>query len=906
MLVKAEFQPILQSFKFIFWDRKNYNFYVDKNLSYKNRGVNMKGKSKLFIIIVLILVFATALVACDNTPDDNIIPGDIDDKPIIADKTVTETKLTIYDAPELIESSKVASVSVEGKDLFVYDTRVNHLRSFTYSAPETYNQVVIFDFEGKVHIEIEINGQDSLSDVIVRPLSYGITANTDGNKISFDLEYPSNYVVEYATKDSPVASENALHIFANPIESEEAKVTEEDADENTIYIGPGVWMASAIPVDHDNMTVYIAGGAVVYGQIRAKGLKNLTIKGRGVISGSFYDRNKASEYTLPIELQECENVHIEGISILDPAGWAITVMKCADVTIDNIKIITARANGDGISVQSSSNVNVNGGFVRTWDDSLVVKNVENCSTSDISFNGVTVWTDLAQSMEVGYETYGPSMKGVTFENITILHNFHKAAISLHNADNAVIEDVTYRNITIEDGQMKGDNQNDGENDFLIDMTIAYNQEWTESGGERGSVKNIIIDNVKVLTLADTIICRMFGEGENSKIQNVTITNVTINGKNVDSLSDMGLNPGVYTEKITYASAGTASGAKRILPYTLSLKDGDEPVINEVKNIHQTGLQVPSFGLLSNEPPYSGQKADLSTATIGATYGAGEKVSSPWNNGPVQDLADYPLSNLVDGDRSSEWRFSDWKGDTNEFIAVSFEFESARKIGKIRFMGSTASDILYYYNISIFSKTDGGEWKRLAVQQDITISPLESNYADLIIRSNIDYEGLQLRFFKKEGVAYPDEITLGEIEFYPPSLTTNKSFKEVAEHEDVYDISNMIDGNTSTYFESKKGVFPAEFAIDLGDVYNVKYVNLHVPPVLLWEKRTQEIEILGSLDGVTYEVVKVSTEYVFDPMTGNTVSIVLDEAVAMRYFKLVYNSNSSGYGAQISELYVYGE
>ena len=93
---------------------------------------------------------------------------------------------------------------------------------------------------------------------------------------------------------------------------------------------------------------------------------------------------------------------------------------------------------------------------------------------------------------------------------------------------------------------------------------------------------------------------------------------------------------------------------------------------------------------------------------------------------------------------------------------------------------------------------------------------------------------------------------------------------------------------------------------MGQTENVKYINLHVPPTLLWEKRTQTIEILGSIDGVTYEVVKVATEYTFDPVTGNMVSIVLDKACAMRYIKLVYTSNSSGYGAQISELYVYGE
>lgn len=211
-------------------------------------------------------------------------------------------------------------------------------------------------------------------------------------------------------------------------------------------------------------------------------------------------------------------------------------------------------------------------------------------------------------------------------------------------------------------------------------------------------------------------------------------------------------------------------------------------------------------------------------------------------------------------------------------------------------------------MSIFAKTEAdGDWKRIQAQSDIALSPQASNYADVLIRLNANgYYGLQLRFFYGNDITHPEEINVGEIEFYPPSLTTSKSFVEVAEHEDVYDITNMIDGNVLTYFESKKGVFPAVFAIDMAQEERVKYINIHLPPLFLWEPRSQEIEILGSTDGVTYFTVVEKTTYLFDPADGNMAAIVLDEAVAMRYIKLVYTSNTSGYGAQISELYVYGE
>ena len=66
--------------------------------------------------------------------------------------------------------------------------------------------------------------------------------------------------------------------ICNPIESN--PITAEDAanDDSIIYIGPGVWKTDTIPLK-DGDTVYIAGGALLYGQFNAYGLKDITIRG---------------------------------------------------------------------------------------------------------------------------------------------------------------------------------------------------------------------------------------------------------------------------------------------------------------------------------------------------------------------------------------------------------------------------------------------------------------------------------------------------------------------------------------------------------------------------------------------------------------------------------------------------
>lgn len=454
---------------------------------------------------------------------------------VTPEKEVTTSKLVTYEGPKMMESSKKVSIKVNGEDLFVYETRVNHDRSFSWTAPETYTQAVIFDFEGKVHLDVTIQ-ETLISSAILRPQVYGIHPAFQEHTISFDLTSSGNYVLEYNDN-----SDEAIQIFANPIEKE--TITEETAknDPNMIYVGPGVYDAGAFPIK-DNTTVYLAGGSFVYGQFSAEGANNVTIKGRGIVSGAIYSRKSDGDYTIPVVMRKVKRLTIEDVAFFDPAGWTLHLWKCEDVHINNVKIITARSNGDGISIQSCKDVEVSGGYVRSWDDALVVKNSDLGSTSNINIHDVVLWSDLAQCMEIGYETYGPTMDGITFQDITVVHAMHKAVISLHNSDQAKITNVTYKNITVEDCQTLGDDRNDNENDFLIDFTIAYNADWTKSKEKRGIVEGVNIENVKVYEKAPSVVARMRGEDDVSSIRNVKIKGLEIAGKQITSGEDLGLKP----------------------------------------------------------------------------------------------------------------------------------------------------------------------------------------------------------------------------------------------------------------------------------------------------------------------------------------------------------------------------
>ena len=252
-----------------------------------------------------------SLFKCKDEPgpigEDSLVPPIVETK-----KTVNTTKVVTYEGPSILESSGLAKVWVNDTELFVYETNVNHGRVFTFSQQNIKKvPVVIFDFEGKVNVRVKLPGIQ-ITSAKITPAAYNITPTIDGDTVSFDLEYPTGYTLEYNNQTTDV-----VHIFANPLEENTPDPANIPSD--MIYIGPGVYKSDAIPVT-SGKTVYLAGGAVVYGNIRASHVENVTIRGRGIISGDIYPRTKASEFTIPFEIRNSKNIKLEGITFLDSAG----------------------------------------------------------------------------------------------------------------------------------------------------------------------------------------------------------------------------------------------------------------------------------------------------------------------------------------------------------------------------------------------------------------------------------------------------------------------------------------------------------------------------------------------------------------------------------------------------------
>ncbi|MBO6280130.1 MAG: hypothetical protein J6M95_00920 [Bacilli bacterium] len=458
-----------------------------------------------FLPLMLLLTFS--IFSCglnpQNVPTEKTYEKDEDGFYILEedyfsykeDSSDTRNKSAVY-IPKLqstITQNSQMRLFVGDKQVPIYNVLANNSHSWT---PNNYSRIncgyASIGLKGRVTLKLQTSFK-IFEDAKVTPLSRGVKQTIDNERrvLTFEINQTGQYVVEFR-------GGRTLHLFVEDID-----IMSENT-QGTMYFAPGVHNKGTVYLN-SNASVYLAPGSFVYGKFIANNASNITISGAGYIDGSKYDRDASKgTVTVPIEFNNCSNITLKDFSCIDPAGWTFNMYFCNEVNIDNVKIISSRSNGDGISIQSCQNVNVTNSFIRSWDDSLVVKNYPQWSnrniegtTRSIHFNNCILWTGLAQSMEVGYETVGQIMDDISFENITVLHNFHKAVFSIHNGNNANITNVRFENITVEGANMgRGDGSR-----YLVDIQNLHSSTWSDQHKITGlgSIDEVTLKNIKVLS-----------------------------------------------------------------------------------------------------------------------------------------------------------------------------------------------------------------------------------------------------------------------------------------------------------------------------------------------------------------------------------------------------------------------
>lgn len=354
---------------------------------------------------------------------------------ILLNALAISAQVTTWQTPEGFSSDKYYTVKANGTEVPVFDTPIG--------------SYAVFDMSGEV--TVEVNTMYDVRWVDIRPLRTGLKPNYTGdNSFSFKLNQPENLSLELNGR----IRQQPLFIFAGKPETNRPSKT----DKNVIWFEGGK-LYKDVKLDlQDNQTVYLEGGAVVQGLIRAKGKKNIRICGRGILDGTFVKQMPENHHRW-IDLTDCENITIEGITLHNGTTWQVALMHCNKAEIKNIHLVSEAASDDGMDICRSTNVAIDNVFAHTKDDCVAIKSHGNYpgdqATDNILVKNCVFWNSIwGNAIEIGFELNSDEVKNIRFENIDVIHVEDGATISIHNAGKAHVHNVVFENIRVEDSRQK--------------------------------------------------------------------------------------------------------------------------------------------------------------------------------------------------------------------------------------------------------------------------------------------------------------------------------------------------------------------------------------------------------------------------------------------------------------------
>ena len=478
-----------------------------------------------------------------------------------------QAEVTVYPAPSGAPVNTTFTVQVRPAggawaDLTAYDAVVD-------KATQSHMSFVYFDSDFSESVEVMVvKNSGTIGSVKVRPDSASITPTVSGNTITFTMTTAKKVSVEV---DNDIF--HNLFIFANPMETDPITASAPGIyyyGPGINYIGDGTGTLTLVSGD----TVYIAGGAIVYGNIHADTADGITIRGRGILSGSQFNHNLPDNADKPIliSLLLVTNSSVKDIILLDTVGWHIWPYGCDGMTFDNLKMISWTVNSDGIDPQVSSNVLINDVFIRNNDDVVSVKlayyldNTNPLGSHNVTLQNSTLWSDQGGAAHVGPESFSTTDQtydGITIKNIDVLRvnnydiDWARGVLSVIVGDGATARNITYQDIRVDSISSTTN---------LINVRVGQTP-FNASPGYL--MQNVSFNNISLKgpnQKANVI----YGYDAGRVVDGVHFTDLQINNICVGSTSAGGFLTNAYTRNITFAcSPGPNTPAIVLNPTSLA-------------------------------------------------------------------------------------------------------------------------------------------------------------------------------------------------------------------------------------------------------------------------------------------------------------------------------------------------
>ncbi len=198
-----------------------------------------------------------------------------------------------------------------------------------------------------------------------------------------------------------------------------------------------------------------------------------------------------------VNMNQCENILIEGVTMLRSPFWVIHPLLSKNITVRNVKVWNEGPNGDGCDPESCENVLIEGCTFHTGDDCIAIKsgrNADGRAGATGRFAGIPsknliirncVMEDGHGGVVIGSEISG-GCQNVFAENCKMdSPNLERVLrIKTNSCRGGIIENIHFRNVTV--GQCQ---------EAVLKINTDYEPKEICCRGFYPQVRHVYMDNV---------------------------------------------------------------------------------------------------------------------------------------------------------------------------------------------------------------------------------------------------------------------------------------------------------------------------------------------------------------------------------------------------------------------------
>lgn len=228
--------------------------------------------------------------------------------------------------------------------------------------------------------------------------------------------------------------------------------------------------------------ISVTGTGTVDGRGRQLALRLDSLYYAGVLGKEYYNLRRKRPERRPgiFKFIDCSQISVTGVTIKNATGWVQTYDLCKNLLLDHIRVESdAYWNNDGIDVVDCTDVRITNSYVNAADDGICLKSEHEGQIGENIYIANCTVRSSASAVKFGTASKG-GFKNVVVRNIRVFDTF-RSAIAIESVDGGILENV------------------------LVDSIVATNTGnpifirlgHRNVGGEIGTLRNIVIKNMKV-------------------------------------------------------------------------------------------------------------------------------------------------------------------------------------------------------------------------------------------------------------------------------------------------------------------------------------------------------------------------------------------------------------------------